>query len=46
VTYSTSEIRDQVIRSPMQRGLGEAYDLLTSLLSNLEGPSTNDRSQQ
>jgi uncharacterized protein YndB with AHSA1/START domain len=45
VTYSTSEIRDQVIRSPMQRGLGEAYDLLTSLLSNLVGPFTNDRSQ-
>jgi uncharacterized protein YndB with AHSA1/START domain len=45
VTYSASEIRDQVLRSPMQRGLGEAYDLLTSLLSNLVGPSTNDRSQ-
>jgi uncharacterized protein YndB with AHSA1/START domain len=35
VTYSSSEIRDQVLRSPMQRGLGEAYDRLTAVLSNL-----------
>jgi uncharacterized protein YndB with AHSA1/START domain len=35
VTYSSSEIRDQVLRSPMQRGLGEAYDRLTAVLSKL-----------
>jgi uncharacterized protein YndB with AHSA1/START domain len=35
VTYTSSEIRDQVLRSPMQRGLGEAYDRLTAVFSKL-----------
>lgn len=34
--YPSPEIRDQVVRSPMRRGAGEAYDRLASLLGNKE----------
>ncbi|MFC5834756.1 SRPBCC family protein [Nonomuraea insulae] len=30
--YSSSEIRDAVVRSPMERGAGEGYDRLAALL--------------
>lgn len=30
--YSTPEIRDAVLRSPMERGAGEGYDRLAALL--------------
>jgi uncharacterized protein YndB with AHSA1/START domain len=32
--YPSAEIRDQVVRGPMRRGAGEAYDRLTSLLDH------------
>lgn len=32
--YPSKEIRDQVVRSPMRRGAGEAYDRLASLLDH------------
>ncbi|MGR6916698.1 SRPBCC family protein [[Actinomadura] parvosata] len=33
--YSSSEIRDTVVRSPMERGAGEGYDRLAALLATL-----------
>ncbi|WP_082309893.1 SRPBCC family protein [Nonomuraea sp. SBT364] len=33
--YSSSEIRDAVVRSPMERGAGEGYDRLAALLASL-----------
>lgn len=33
--YSTTEIRDQVVRSPMKRGAGESYDRLAAVLAAL-----------
>jgi uncharacterized protein YndB with AHSA1/START domain len=39
--YSSSEIRDQVVRSPMERGAGEAYNRLAAVLEQL----TNERRQ-
>jgi uncharacterized protein YndB with AHSA1/START domain len=33
--YSSSEIRDAVVRSPMERGAGEGYDRLAALLTTL-----------
>ncbi|MFC9894600.1 SRPBCC domain-containing protein [Nocardia sp. NPDC127579] len=33
--YSSSEIRDAVLRSPMQRGAGEGFDRLAALLTTL-----------
>lgn len=33
--YSSSEIRDLVVRSPMERGAGEAYDRLAAVLEHL-----------
>jgi uncharacterized protein YndB with AHSA1/START domain len=35
VRYSSSEIRDAVVRSPMERGAGQAYDHLDALLATL-----------
>ena len=32
--YPSPEIRDEVVRSPMRRGAGEAYDRLASLLDH------------
>lgn len=31
--YSSAEIRDQVVRSPMERGAGESYDRLAAVLA-------------
>lgn len=45
VQYSSPEIRDQVLRSPMQRGAGEAYDRLADVLSTLVSPPTDDRTR-
>jgi len=33
--YSSSEIRDAVLRSPMERGAGEGYDRLAAVLDTL-----------
>ncbi|MFI0487084.1 hypothetical protein [Actinomadura sp. 9N215] len=33
--YSSSEIRDAVVRSPMELGAGEGYDRLAALLATL-----------
>ncbi|GAB3429262.1 SRPBCC family protein [Flindersiella endophytica] len=33
--YSSSEIRDLVVRTPMERGAGEAYDRLAAALADL-----------
>lgn len=33
VRYSSAEIRDQVVRSPMERGAGEAYERLAAVLA-------------
>ncbi|HEX4701929.1 MAG TPA: SRPBCC family protein [Pseudonocardiaceae bacterium] len=38
--YSSAEIRDQVVRSPMERGAGESYDRLAALL---EANNANER---
>jgi uncharacterized protein YndB with AHSA1/START domain len=32
VRYSSQEIRDSVLRTPMKRGAGEAYDRLAEML--------------
>ncbi|ADD45358.1 SRPBCC family protein [Stackebrandtia nassauensis] len=32
--YSSTEIRDQVVRSPMERGAGEAYERLAAVLAD------------
>lgn len=45
VRYAAPEIRDQVVRSPMQRGVGEAYDCLADVLSTLVTPPTDDRTR-
>ncbi|MFC6085727.1 SRPBCC family protein [Sphaerisporangium aureirubrum] len=34
VRYPTREARDSVLRTPMERGVGEAYDSLAALLSD------------
>ncbi len=39
--YSSSEIRDAVVRSPMERGAGEGYDRLAAVLDTL----SNERRQ-
>jgi uncharacterized protein YndB with AHSA1/START domain len=43
VRYPSPEIRDQVVRTPMRRGAGEAYDRLSSLL-DLLGQEKRDHS--
>jgi uncharacterized protein YndB with AHSA1/START domain len=37
VRYETREARDQVMKSPMERGAGESFDRLTEALAELEG---------
>ncbi|MGH8877248.1 MAG: SRPBCC family protein [Stackebrandtia sp.] len=43
VQYSTTEIRDLVLRSPMERGAGEAYERLAAELTTLTPNSRNER---
>jgi uncharacterized protein YndB with AHSA1/START domain len=37
VRYPSREIRDSVLRTPMERGAGEAYDRLAAMLSEMKG---------
>lgn len=37
VRYSSREIRDSVLRTPMERGAGEAYDRLAETLREMKG---------
>lgn len=37
VRYSSPAVRDQVVRSPMERGAGEGYDRLAALLAKPSG---------
>ncbi|MEO3808529.1 SRPBCC family protein [Sphaerisporangium sp. B11E5] len=39
VRYPSQEIRDSVLRTPMERGAGEAYDRLAALLDDTKGTS-------
>jgi hypothetical protein len=37
--YSSAEIRDAVVRSPMERGAGDGYDRLADVLTTLPTPT-------
>jgi hypothetical protein len=37
VRYPSREIRDSVLRTPMKRGAGEAYDRLAAMLHEMKG---------
>jgi uncharacterized protein YndB with AHSA1/START domain len=37
VRYPSQEIRDSVLRTPMERGAGEAYDRLAAMLRTMKG---------
>lgn len=43
--YPSAEIRDEVIRSPMERGAGEAYEDLAAMLATLSPPSFTERNR-
>jgi uncharacterized protein YndB with AHSA1/START domain len=40
ILYPSKEIRDAVLRSPMERGAGESMDRLAALLADLRDPAT------
>ena len=39
VRYASKEVRDAVLKSPMDKGVAEGYDRLAELLASAEGPS-------
>lgn len=41
--YSSAEIRDVVVRSPMERGAGEAYEELAAVLAAVSPPPFTER---
>lgn len=43
VRYSSSEARDHVLRSPMERGAGESYDRLADVLATLPAHLPSER---
>jgi len=39
VLYESRDVRDAVLKSPMDKGVAEGYDRLAELLASAEGPS-------